>query len=93
MTAEPNMVASPSFGSQEAELTTALKRGLLFSILWLMGIGSAIAVYNGLKARRIVNASDGRRHGGFTMWWCLVVGALGILIWAPVVLVGIYNQF
>ena len=87
------MVARPSLGRQAAELRTAVKRGLLLSILWLSGIGSVITVYNGLKARRIVRASDGRLRGGFTMWWCLVVGALGILIWAPIVLVGIYNQF
>jgi hypothetical protein len=77
---------------ERAAFQKALSRGLLFSILWLMGIGSAIAVYHGLKARRMMAASGGQLRGGFTLWWILIVGAFGMLIWLPLLAVGIFNQ-
>ena len=70
-----------------------LRRGVFFSIRWLMGIGSAIALYSGLKARRLINESSGTLLGTGKVWWCLVVGGLGVLIWGPIVVVGISNQF
>jgi hypothetical protein len=82
----------PDTTSQEY-LDTLLRRGVLFSILWLMGIGSGIALYSGLKARRLIRASAGVLHGTRRARWCLVVGGLGLLFWIPIVFVGILNQF
>jgi hypothetical protein len=93
MTAVPAGAVPSTISQQQAQLRVLLNRGRLFSILWLMGIGSAIAVYCAFKARRIEKASDGQLRGGFTMWWCFIVGAFGILVWAPIILVGIANQF
>ena len=88
-----------SNGAEELELDVQreavrrlLNRGVLFSILWLMGVGSAIALYCGLRARGIARASGGRVRGGAKMWWCLIVGTIGIVIWAPIVAVGLFNQ-
>ncbi len=77
----------------QLELDHLLRRGILFSILWLMGIGSAIAVYSGLKAKRAIGASGGVLQGSRRVWWCLIVGGLGIIIWSPLVVVAIANQF
>ncbi|MDQ6827797.1 MAG: hypothetical protein M3081_02915 [Gemmatimonadota bacterium] len=70
-----------------------LRRGVIFSILWLAGIGSAIAFVSGLRARRLIVASNGTLRGGGRVWWCLIVGGVGIILWTPLVVVGIFNQF
>jgi hypothetical protein len=86
------MSADPDTTSQDY-LDTLLRRGVLFSILWLMGIGSGIALYSGLKARRLINDSAGVLRGTGRVRWCLVVGGLGLLFWVPIVFAGILNQF
>jgi hypothetical protein len=57
-----------------------------------MGIGSVIAVVAGLKARRLIRKSGGALAGMGRVWWCLVVGVLGILLWIPVMVIGIANN-
>lgn len=69
-----------------------LRWGTVFSIFWLMGIGSAIAVVTGLKARRLIQESEGAVAGMGRVWWCLIVGALGLILWMPVVIIGIVNN-
>ncbi|HEX6990527.1 MAG TPA: hypothetical protein VF151_01530 [Gemmatimonadales bacterium] len=75
-----------------AAFQKGLSRGLLSPILWLMGIGSAIAVYHGLKARRMTAASGGQLRDGLTLWWILIVGTLGMLVWLPLLATGLFNQ-
>ena len=69
-----------------------LRRGVVFSILWLMGLGSAIAVYSGLMARRVIRRSPTPLRSGGRVWWCLITGAIGLLVWIPIVAVGLYNR-
>lgn len=76
----------------QAQVNGLLRRGLVFSILWLMGIGSVIAVVSGLKAKRLIEESGGTVTGIGKVWWCLIVGGLGIAIWGVVIIVGIYNN-
>jgi hypothetical protein len=87
---------SPDFISVSASvdqpsIDRILRWGIVFSLLWLMGFGSAIAVFNGLRARRLVERSNGRFVGMGRVWWCLVVGGLGITIWLPAVTAGVFN--
>ena len=79
-------------GMVQAKVNGLLRRGVVFSILWLMGIGSAIAVISGLKAKRLIQGSGGTVTGIGRAWWCLIVGGLGIVIWGIVVIVGISNN-
>jgi hypothetical protein len=76
----------------QARTDAILRRGIIFSILWLMGVGSAIAIYSGFKAKRLIASSSGRVTGAFKVWWCFIVGGLGIIIWGTVIAVGIYNN-
>ena len=76
----------------QAHVDGLLRRGMIFSILWLMGIGSAIAVISGIKAKRLIHESGGTVVGMKQVWWCLIVGGIGLLIWVPVVIVGIANN-
>jgi hypothetical protein len=76
----------------QEQLDRILSRGILFSILWLMGFGSLYAFWCGLRARRMIRASAGALTGGGRAWWCLIVGALGMLVWFPIFAVGIFNN-
>jgi len=69
-----------------------LWRGVFFSIVWLMGIGSFIAFRRGLKARKIIKQSQGRLQGWGKVWWCLIVGGLGLAFWGGIVVVMIIGQ-
>lgn len=63
------------------QIDRTLKWGIVFSIVWLMGLGSLFAVLSGLKARKAINASGGALVGTGKVWWCLIVGGLGIAFW------------
>jgi hypothetical protein len=78
--------------SQE-HVDALLRRGIIFSIVWLAGIGSAVAVVSGMQARRLIQASGGDLRGSGRVWWCLLIGGLGLAIWTPLVVVAIVNQF
>lgn len=76
----------------QEQVRSLLKRGVIFSILWLAGIGSLIAILSGLKAHRLIRASGGQLRGMGGVWWCVIVGGLGLAIWIPVFAIGIFNN-
>jgi len=69
-----------------------LKWGVVFSILWLGGIGSLIAIVCGAKARRFIKESGGQIRGAGGAWWCLIVGSLGLVIWLPILAASVFNR-
>jgi len=75
------------------QIDKTLKWGIVFSIVWLMGLGSLSAIVLGLKARKAINTSGGTLIGTGRVWWCLVVGGLGLAFWLPIILIGFRNQF
>jgi len=75
------------------EIDSMLKKGIIFSILWLAGIGSLIAIIAGNKAKKAINASNGKLQGKGRALWCLIVGGVGLLFWLPIILIGIVNQW
>lgn len=69
----------------QLEVSRLLSRGVVFSIVWLMGFGSLYAIVCAAKARRLIKASDGELYGMARVWWCFIVGGIGMVVWAPVV--------
>jgi len=69
-----------------------VKFGVIFSLFWLAGIGSAIAVLFGFKARRLIRASGGQLLGNGGAWWCLIIGGFGLLLWLPIIVIGVFNN-
>ena len=67
-----------------------LRWGVVFSIFWLMGVGSLIAIVCGIRAKRIVETAGARVPG--RVQWCLIVGGHGLAIWVPVIVIGIANN-
>ena len=75
------------------QIDKTLKWGIVFSIVWLTGLGSLFAIVLGLKARKAINTSGGTLIGTGRVLWCLVVGGLGLAFWLPIILIGFRNQF
>jgi hypothetical protein len=75
------------------QIDKMLKWGIIFSVIWLAGLGSLAAFIVGVKARNRIKASNGTLTGTGSALWCLVVGALGLALWVPIILIGIINQF
>ena len=64
----------------QIKVSKILANGFVFSLVWLGGIGSLIAFISGLRARKIINDSNGEISGLKMAWWCIIVGALGTII-------------
>ena len=77
----------------QSQLDRMLKWGIVFSLFWLAGVGSLVAVVLGLKARKAIAASNGILAGSGRVRWCLIVGVLGLTLWVPIVIIGVMNQF
>jgi hypothetical protein len=77
----------------QRQLDSILRRAVIFSLIWLFGIGSAYAFVQALRAKREVDHSDGTLRGSGRIWWCLIIGAVGMVLWLPILAVGLVNQF
>ena len=64
----------------QIKVSKILSRGFVFSIVWLAGFGSLIAVISGFQALKIINRSQDKIAGIKMAWWCIIVGRLGIII-------------
>jgi hypothetical protein len=72
----------------QVKVSKILSRGFVFSIVWIGGIGSFIAFISGLKARKIINQSNGELAGLKMAWWCIIVGGVGTIV-APLTIISV----
>lgn len=63
----------------QIKVSKILSRGFIFSIVWLGGIGSFVAVISGLYAMRVIDKSKGQIGGIKMAWWCVIVGFIGMV--------------
>ena len=63
----------------QIKVSKLLSRGFIFSIVWLAGIGSLIAFVSGIRGLRIIKKSKGEIVGLKMAWWCIIVGAFGMI--------------
>jgi hypothetical protein len=85
-------MTSESKHLSQNEVNARLRRGIFYSIVWLMGVGSAIAVIEAFKAKKLISQSGGELKGIGKVWWCFIVGGAGLLFWLFVVLMVIVNK-
>ena len=64
----------------QKKVKSLIRIGIFFSIFWMVGIGSLISLVLGLKARKIIMQADTRIDGMGGVYWCLIVGGLGLII-------------
>ncbi len=77
---------------EQVRVSKILGMAFVLSITTLGGVGSFIALILGLKALRIIHASQGQVSGRLMAWWCILAGALGTLIITPLTVELIYRQ-
>lgn len=80
-----------NYTHEQESINSLLKWGISFSILWLAGIGSAISIRNGFKAIGKIKKNK-ELIGKDRAWWCIIVGGLGVILWVPIVLIGLINN-
>ena len=83
------MIKDPAL---QDRVDSMLRRGIVYSIIWLLGIGSGIAVVLGIKGIKIIRQSRGGIDGTGKAIWCIVVGGLGVSFWLFVIVMAIFNQ-
>lgn len=76
----------------QRQIDTVLRRGIIFSFLWLGGIGSIIAILSGLKAKKLIAQLGAGASGTGRVSWCLTVGGFGLLVWGPIIIMSIVNN-
>lgn len=76
----------------QRQIDAVLRRGMIFSIVWLAGIGSVIAILSGLKAKKLIAQLGAEASGMGRVWWCLIIGSVGLLVWGPIIIIGIFNN-
>jgi hypothetical protein len=79
-----------SLSVEQARLNSMLTRGIVYSIVWLAGFGSSYALYQGLRARRMIKLNPGLQGNG-RAWWCIIAGGLGVAVLCTIAGIGIFN--
>ncbi|HEX8887602.1 MAG TPA: hypothetical protein VF779_00390 [Pyrinomonadaceae bacterium] len=67
----------------QVKVSKTLANGFIFSIVWLGGVGSLVALISGLRARKMIQRYKGELTGIGMAWWCIIVGSLGVIILLP----------
>ena len=65
--------------------------GFALSITGIGGIGSLAAFIIGLKAKGIIQQSNGKLAGLKMAWWRIIIGALGMMVLPPLLLYMIFR--
>ena len=86
--------APPGLEAPRAPTHGSAIGALIMAIVWLCGLGSILAVFLGLKARREIKESRGALGGDGLAMAGIVVGgggvALSVLVWSVVILGNIF---
>ncbi|WP_425615268.1 hypothetical protein NA78x_005183 [Anatilimnocola sp. NA78] len=77
--------------SQQRYVNRLLNRGVIFSIIWVMGAGSFYSVYLAAKAHRLIRESNGEVRGMKRVWWCYAWGGLGIVLVSMILIMFLLN--
>jgi len=70
-----------TFADDQKQVTKYTKVALIFSLLWLAGIGSLIAIIYSNKAFKIIKHSQYPLSGKGVAIFSLILGILGVSFW------------
>ena len=74
----------------QIKVSKALSIGFVFSLVWLAGLGSLTSLIIGIWAKRGIDRSDGKLAGSGLAWWCIIAGAIGVVV-LPILLLDLFN--
>lgn len=88
----PDGLLTHSYMISQDKLTTKLRLGVVLSIVWLAGLGSAYSVYLGITGLLLIRQSEGALIGRGKALWCVIAGGLGLTFWLFVNLMAVLGN-
>jgi hypothetical protein len=76
----------------QLQVDRLLQRGIFYSIFSLAGFGSLYSILLAKRAHRIIKESNGEIHGMGKVWWCYILGGLGVSAWFSILAVMILRN-
>jgi hypothetical protein len=76
---------------QQNAINRQLNLGIIFSLVWLFGLGSLISFVLGLRAMHSIGEDDQLRGTG-RAWWCVIAGGIGTIFLICLVLAIVLHQ-
>lgn len=71
----------------QKEFDRITNRGIIFGLIWIMGIGSVIAIISGYQAGKIFKESGNSLEGKDRIFKSYIAGFSGILLWIIAILI------
>ncbi|MEZ4822827.1 MAG: hypothetical protein R2942_10565 [Ignavibacteria bacterium] len=71
----------------QKEFDRVTNRGIIFGLVWIMGIGSVIALISGYQAGKIYKESGNSLEGKNKIFKSYIAGFSGILLWIIAILI------
>lgn len=71
----------------QKEFDRLTNRGIIFGIIWIMGVGSIIALISGYQAGKIFKESGNTLEGKNKITKSYIAGFAGILLWIIAILI------
>lgn len=68
--------------AMQSEVNRIVNRGIIFGIIWIMGIGSIIAILSGFQAKKLIRQSGNTLTGNNKATKSILIGISGFLLWA-----------
>ena len=65
----------------QTEVNRIVNRGIVFGIIWIMGIGSIIALTSGFQAKKIIKESGNTLDGNDKATKSILIGIGGLIVW------------
>ena len=69
----------------QTEVNRLVNRGIVLGLVWIMGIGSVIALISGFQAKKLIRTSESILTGNKKANQSILIGILGLLVWVVVI--------
>lgn len=63
----------------QIEVDRLVNRGIIFGMIWIMGIGSVIAITSGFQAHKLIRESGNILVGKKKVAKCFIIGIAGLI--------------
>ncbi|MBS1551235.1 MAG: hypothetical protein JST15_04095 [Bacteroidetes bacterium] len=68
----------------QTEINRLVNRGIVLGLVWIMGIGSVIALISGFQAKKLIRSSENVLTGNKKANQSILIGIAGLLVWVAV---------
>lgn len=65
----------------QTEVNRLVNRGIILGFVWILGVGSVIALISGFQAQSIIKNSQFNLEGRSKVKKCFIIGISGLLVW------------